>query len=63
MLKTYFLLLAEYYGVEKTIEKEFEVFAKKGDAGGVVPNAKALKQKMHSLMGQTQFTELNGAHD
>ena len=30
MLETYFPLLVTYYGVEKTIEKEFEVFKNQG---------------------------------
>ena len=34
MLETYFPLLVTYYGVEKTIEKEFEVFKNQGGTSG-----------------------------
>ena len=52
---------AEYNGIEKTIEKEFDVFYKKGDAGGVY-QIKQVIAKDAQIDGANSFTELDGAH-
>jgi len=50
----------EYYGVEKTIEKEFEVFVKRGaDGTWQVRYMQALDAETD---GANSFDELNGAH-
>ena len=55
----------EYYGVEKTMEKEFEVFAGRSSGGGQnkgTMQSTTLYPTNSTTDGASSFTELKGAH-